>query len=148
VPACLVLLDSGAAASAWVVWVGCTQDVCQGHNLYVPSTGSSFFNFSIIDNPAFGDGSDNFTTWRVNDTVGFGSVTTTATFGAAFHLHAGGEALDGNFGQLTVSLSLLTPPVLMNRSIRRTREGILPPCSLFDRDLSKFRRGCVLQRKD
>jgi hypothetical protein len=57
----------------------------------------------MIDFPTFGDGSDNFTTWRVNDTVGFGGVTTTATFGAAFQIHAGGETIDGNFG-LTVSL--------------------------------------------
>jgi hypothetical protein len=76
------------------VWAGCTADVCANHNQYVPSTTGSFYNFSLEEGDTYGDSNTAFQTWRVNDTVGFGSVTSVLSFGAAFGLD-GSQALDG-----------------------------------------------------
>lgn len=88
------------AADVWVVWSGCTQPQCGGHNDYVPSA-QHFHNFSIQDTEFFGDGgpANELGTWRVNDTVTFSNISIlSTTIGAAFSLPSGGEGLDGNFG--------------------------------------------------
>lgn len=118
----MVLFDSGASGD-WVIWDGCTEDVCgtrpynnplarsrvlrificvnlAGHLTYSESK-QHFFNFSIVDVEVFGDGGEANTldTWRVNDTLGFVNISIpSTTFGAAFHIPTGGEGLDGNFG--------------------------------------------------
>lgn len=94
-----ILFDAGATG-AWVVWIGCTESQCQGHNDYYPSS-QNFYNSTIQDKEAYGSGgpANTLGTWRVNDTVTFGNVTIpSTTFGAAFELPKGGESLDGNFG--------------------------------------------------
>lgn len=80
------------------MWVGCTDPNCVGHNLYTPS--SSFFNSSLVDGIYYGDGSESFQSWRVNDTLAFGALTIQTTFGAAFAIgvYAGVQDVDGNFG--------------------------------------------------
>ncbi|KZT51842.1 acid protease [Calocera cornea HHB12733] len=97
-----VLLDTGAP-DVWVMSVFCTQDACQGHNQYHPS--ASFVNLSIEDTESFGDGgpANTFESWRVNDTLTFGDITTPqTTFGAAVQIPTSGEGLDGNVGMAKV----------------------------------------------
>ncbi|KAF9514995.1 hypothetical protein BS47DRAFT_1342384 [Hydnum rufescens UP504] len=94
-----VLLDTGASAD-WVVWAGCTESVCSGHNVYHPSQ-QHFRNLSIHESLVYGDGgpANTISIWRVDDTVTFGSVSIPSTpFGAADSLPSSGESLDGNFG--------------------------------------------------
>jgi hypothetical protein len=93
-----VLLDSGAAGQSWAVWDGCTEDLCAPHTQYQPSNGPEFFNFSVVDTISFGAGTTFFESWRVNDTLTFGTSstgagTTSVTFGASFSLD-GSEELD------------------------------------------------------
>jgi hypothetical protein len=91
------LLDAGAAGNAWAFSDQCTGGICYANNKYTPSGGPSFYNFSISEEYSFGDGSNWFEVWRVNDTFTFGSVTTPVTFGAAYLPHIF-QAIDGNFG--------------------------------------------------
>jgi hypothetical protein len=111
-----VMVDTGAAASAWVVWSGCTEDLCASHSAqYVPSDGPDFYNFSIVDTAAFGDGTTVFQSWRVNDTFHFGNVATAVTFGASFAIDPDWNVVDGNFGLTSLGLphfmSVLSAPV-------------------------------------
>ncbi|KZO95676.1 acid protease [Calocera viscosa TUFC12733] len=96
-PAVEVLLDFGAS-DAWVISNLCNSANCQGHNAYVPS--SNFHNLSIKDTEAYGDGGpgSTFVTWRVEDSLTFGSITIPqTTFGAAVQIPSG-QNVDGNFG--------------------------------------------------
>jgi hypothetical protein len=74
-----------------MVWL--YADVCAGHSAYYTPSTTPFFNFSIEDDTFYGEGSE-FQSWRVNDSVTFGTVTNLLPFGAAFNL-AGQQPLDG-----------------------------------------------------
>jgi hypothetical protein len=57
------MLDSGAAAIAWVTWAGCTEGFCTSHPAqYTPSDGPDFHNFSTVDSAQFTDFGNGSTT--------------------------------------------------------------------------------------
>jgi hypothetical protein len=87
-------MDSGASG-AWVVWSGCTDPLCSGHTDYTPSP--SAFNFSIIDKQYYTENSLEYDSWRMNDTLRIGNISTPFTFGATFKLPVA-QSSDGNFG--------------------------------------------------
>lgn len=89
-----VLLDAGAG-NGYVFWEGCTEDLCDGHNKYVPSP--ALVNLTIIDELCFATGDDCIEGWRVNDTLTFGTVSTQATWAALFTTTVAQPA-DGNLG--------------------------------------------------
>jgi hypothetical protein len=89
-----VFMDSGAGGS-WVVWSGCTDPNCSGHPSYTPSPNA--VNFSKSDQEFYTEDSLEFDSWRMNDTMTFGNVSFTITFGAAYKL-AGPSVDDGNIG--------------------------------------------------
>ncbi|EJT96505.1 acid protease, partial [Dacryopinax primogenitus] len=96
-PALNVLLDTGAP-NVWVISNLCNSNNCAGHNKYAPGPG--FQNLSIQDTAVFGSGGPDNTlvTWRVNDSVTWGTSTIAeTTIGAAVGIPTG-ETLDGNFG--------------------------------------------------
>jgi hypothetical protein len=91
-----VLLDTGASG-AWVDWVGCTEPTCtSSHRQYTPS--ATFYNYTIEDDAYYGPGgpSNEFRSYRVNDTVAFGNVSTITPFGATLDMVPWTQ--DGNFG--------------------------------------------------
>ncbi|KAF8314074.1 acid protease [Clavulina sp. PMI_390] len=92
-----VLFDTGAGG-AWVVWNGCTESQCANHNDYVES--SHVINETIIDTIVYGSGgpANTMVSYRVNDTVTFGSFSVETSFGASYSIPSGGESIDGNFG--------------------------------------------------
>lgn len=63
-------------------WIGCTEPECAGHNPYIPS--SAMVNTSQSDVICYGSGDNCFWGWRVNDTMTFGTVTTTASWDALY----------------------------------------------------------------
>lgn len=80
------------SGGGFLIWEGCTEEACDGHAQYVPT--SSFYNYTITDGECFDDGC--IEGWRVNDTLTFGSITSTVTFDALF---AGLDGIDdGNVG--------------------------------------------------
>lgn len=89
-----VLLDA-AANNAYTFWVGCTEALCESHNLYVPSP--ALVNLTTVDELCFASGDDCIQGWRVNDTMTFGTVTTQATWDALFDTTQAQPA-DGNLG--------------------------------------------------
>lgn len=64
-------------------WTGCTDPNCAGHNDYVPLP--SMVNLTDTDTECYGAGGDCLSGWRVNDTLTFGTVTTTATWDAVYY---------------------------------------------------------------
>jgi hypothetical protein len=90
----LALMDTGASGS-WFVWSGCTDPLCSGHASYTPSP--TAYNFSIIDTQLYTDTAEEFDSWRMNDTLTYGNVSTPITFGAAFEL-PNSQSVDGNMG--------------------------------------------------
>jgi hypothetical protein len=90
----LVLMDTGASGS-WFFWSGCTDPNCTNHPSYTPS--SAAFNFSIVDSEFYTLNGLEYDSWRMNDTLLFGNISTQATFGATFRV-PGSQGLDGNMG--------------------------------------------------
>jgi hypothetical protein len=90
----LALMDTGAAGS-WFVWSGCTDPLCAGHASYTPSP--TAYNFSIVDTQLYTVNAEEFDSWRMNDTLTYGNVSTPITFGAAFEL-PNSQNVDGNMG--------------------------------------------------